>query len=45
MCQNIFKNDKEKDRKNEFTKLFAMLVQNSVKGGNAVASGNTSVKK
>lgn len=32
MCQNVFKNDKEKERKEEFTRLFVVLAQSAIKG-------------
>ncbi len=32
MCQNVFKNDNNKERKEEFTKLFVMLAQSAIKG-------------
>lgn len=31
MCQNIFKNQEEKKRKDEFNRLFAALVTSSMK--------------
>lgn len=31
MCQNIFKNQEEKKRKEEFNRLFAALVTNNLK--------------
>lgn len=30
MCQNIFKNQEEEKRKNDFTKLFAVLVSRNM---------------
>ena len=31
MCQNVFKNEEEKKRKEDFTKLFVSIVSNSQK--------------
>ena len=33
MCKNVFKNQEEKKRKEDFTRLFARLISDSVKAG------------
>lgn len=44
MCQNVFKNDKEKERKKEFTKLFVMIAQSAIKGNQSPVISNSTQK-
>ncbi len=40
MCKNVFKNDKEKERKEEFTKLFVLMVQSAIKSSSQPMTKN-----